>query len=82
MSLEAGRQLGPYEIVDGLRLDQSVIVAGSERVVVDGQPMTRGADRDYTIDYIRGTVTFTSRRPIDANSRIAVSIVPTEAMTR
>lgn len=63
---------GPYEIVDGRRLDQSVIVAGSERVFVDGRPMVRGADRDYTIDYIRGTVTFTSRRPIDANSRIAV----------
>ena len=27
---------GPYEIVDGLRLDQTVIVAGSERVTVDG----------------------------------------------
>ena len=34
--------------------------------------MTRGADRDYTIDYIRGTVSFTSRRPITVNSRIAV----------
>jgi hypothetical protein len=63
---------GPYEIVDGLRLDQSVIVAGSERVGVDGQTMLRGADRDYTIDYIRGTVSFTARRPITANSRIAV----------
>lgn len=63
---------GPYEIVDGLRLDQSVIVAGSERVVVNGQTMVRGADRDYTIDYIRGTVSFTSRRPITSNSRIAV----------
>lgn len=63
---------GPYEIVDGRRLDQSVVVAGSERVVVGGQQMVRGADRDYTIDYIRGTVTFTSRRPITANSRIAV----------
>jgi hypothetical protein len=63
---------GPYEIVDGLRLDQSVIVAGSERVSVDGVPMVRGTVRDYTIDYIRGTVTFTSLRPITANSRIAV----------
>ncbi|RKZ17967.1 hypothetical protein DRQ53_02050 [bacterium] len=63
---------GPYEIVDGLRLDQSVIVAGSERVFVDGMLVRRGADRDYTIDYIRGTVSFTSRLPITANSRIAV----------
>ena len=63
---------GPYEIVDGLRLDQSVIVAGSERVSVDGITMVRGAVRDYTIDYIRGTVTFTALRPITANSRISV----------
>lgn len=63
---------GPYEIVDGKRLDQSVIVAGSERVLVDGALMVRGADRDYTIDYIRGTVVFTARRGINSNSRIAV----------
>ncbi len=63
---------GPYELLDGARLDQSFIVAGSERVWVDGSIATRGADRDYVIDYVRGTITFTERRPVGPENRLAV----------
>lgn len=63
---------GPYELLDGLRLDQSFIVAGSERVWLDGVSMTRGENRDYTIDYIRAELRFTERRPIGNQSRIAI----------
>lgn len=63
---------GPYELLDGLRLEQSFIVAGSERVFVDGELQTRGEDRDYVIDYVRGTLTFTETRPIGPENRIAV----------
>lgn len=63
---------GPYELLDVRGIGTRFIVAGSERVWVDGAQMTRGEDNDYTIDYVRGTVTFTSRRPIDVSTRIAI----------
>ncbi len=62
---------GPYELLNGLRDSESYIIAGSERVWVDGEPQTRGENRDYTIDYIRGTITFTELRPIGPENRIA-----------
>ena len=55
---------GPYELLDGLRLQQSFIVAGSERVFVDGELQVRGDSRDYVIDYVRGTITFSETRPV------------------
>lgn len=63
---------GPYELLSGLRLDQSFIVAGSERVWVDGELVVRGETNDYTIDYIRGTIRFTPRLPVSPDRRIAV----------
>ncbi len=63
---------GPYELLDGLRLQQTVIVAGSERVWVDGDLQVRGDSRDYVIDYVRGTITFNESRPIGPENRIAV----------
>jgi hypothetical protein len=32
------------------------MVAGSEKVLLDGMPLVRGADHDYVIDYVRGTL--------------------------
>jgi hypothetical protein len=61
---------GPYQL--GAAGSGVFLVAGSERVRLDGQPMTRGADRDYVVDYVRGTVTFTYRRLITADSEIVV----------
>lgn len=63
---------GPYELLDVRQVGTTFIVAGSERVWVNGERMTRGEDQDYTVDYVRGTITFTSRRPIDATTRIAI----------
>ena len=62
---------GPYELLNGLRDDESFIVAGTERVWVDGQPQVRGENNQYTIDYIRGTITFTQARPVGPDNRIA-----------
>ncbi len=63
---------GPYRLsgVDGE--PQIVVVAGSERVYIDGQLMSRGEANDYTIDYASGEVTFASRRLITSASRIVV----------
>ncbi len=63
---------GPYYLGGGASSGNLFIVAGSERVTLDGEVLTRGQDRDYIIDYVRGTVTFTYRRLITAESTIVV----------
>ena len=66
-----GRQ-GPYQLTDRNGNGGISVVAGSEVVTVDGTRMARGEAADYAIDYERGRVTFTNRRPIGATSRITV----------
>ncbi len=69
---EEGKQ-GPYVLVpQGVGSFSEGVVAGSERVVLDGEELHRGADADYVVDYGAGTLTFTTHRPITAQSRIAV----------
>lgn len=63
---------GPYFLAGAGGGANLFLVAGSERVTLDGVLLTRGADRDYTIDYVRGSVTFTYRRLITAESTIVV----------
>ncbi len=63
---------GPYFLGGGPSGQNLFIVAGSERVVMDGQVLTRGSDRDYVIDYVRGTVTFTYRRLVTSETFILV----------
>jgi hypothetical protein len=63
---------GPYRLSAGEGAANLFLVAGSERVTLDGQPLVRGADRDYVVDYVLGTVTFTYRRLITSESLITV----------
>jgi hypothetical protein len=63
---------GPYRLGGGEVGGSLFIVAGSERVTLDGEVLTRGTDRDYVIDYVQGTITFTYRRLITAESLIVV----------
>jgi hypothetical protein len=51
---------------------EGVVVAGSERVWLDGRELTRGDSNDYVIDYSRGEIEFTNRRLITKDSQIAV----------
>jgi hypothetical protein len=62
---------GPYVLAADRRSAQ--IVPGSEEVYLDGIPMTRGWDQDYTIDYSTGELVFTNRRIITRLSRIEAS---------
>ena len=66
-----GRQ-GPYQLTDGNGNPLISVVAGSEGVTLDGVRLTRGESADYFMDYDRGRVTFTNRRPISSASRITV----------
>ena len=69
---EEGKQ-GPYELTArGAQADDAGVVAGTEAVWLDGVALRRGADADYVMDYGAGTVTFTVRHPVTAQSRIAV----------
>lgn len=64
---------GPYALTGGAgETGGAGVVAGSEVVTVDGQRMSRGESADYAMDYERGRVTFTNRRPISSASRITV----------
>jgi hypothetical protein len=63
---------GPYELLSARRFNSVVILPGSETVYFDGRVLGRGAENGYTIDYNRGTVTFTERVPVTDDSEIVV----------
>ncbi|MFH1852483.1 MAG: hypothetical protein ABIA75_09070 [Candidatus Neomarinimicrobiota bacterium] len=63
---------GPYSLTSVAGSRDIVVVAGSEKVYIDGQRLTRGENNDYVIDYSVGEVTFTARRLIHADSDIQV----------
>lgn len=72
-----GRQ-GPYRLTgkNGERL--IIILAGSEKVYVNGEKMQRGEGNDYTMDYNSGEITFTAQRVITNISRIVVDFEYTD----
>jgi len=63
---------GPYQLTGTQGLREIIILAGTERVWIDGELMTRGEDNDYTIEYANGQITFTRNRLITEDSRITV----------
>ncbi|MCX7983422.1 MAG: hypothetical protein N3A63_00740 [Bacteroidetes bacterium] len=74
---------GPYRLRGKNGEQYILVIAGSERVYVDGVLMTRGETHDYVIDYANGEIIFTSRRIITSASRIVVDFEYSErAYTR
>ncbi|MBM4160027.1 MAG: hypothetical protein FJ217_02905 [Ignavibacteria bacterium] len=63
---------GPYRLSGREGSGRPVIIAGTERVYVNGEVMTRGETQDYTIDYASGEIFFSPRRLITNASRITV----------
>ncbi len=63
---------GPYLLADPNNDHSIIVIAGTERVYVNGERMTRGETNDYTIDYGNAELTFTTRRLISRSSRITV----------
>ena len=63
---------GPYYLttVDGL--SNTVVSSGSEKVWLNGVLLKRGEDLDYTIDYSKGEVYFTSKNLIYFDSDIDI----------
>ncbi|MEW6050569.1 MAG: hypothetical protein AB1644_05850 [Candidatus Zixiibacteriota bacterium] len=71
---------GPYQMGNENRAVP--VVPGSERVWLDGVLMDRGADKDYTVDYPSGQITFNVNHPIDRRSRVEIDYEPLAAAYR
>jgi hypothetical protein len=69
---------GPYRLLGANNERDIIVIAGTERVYVDGEVQTRGETNDYTIDYSTSEVTFTTRRLITSASRIVVDFEYTD----
>ena len=70
MGLEGNQ--GPYQLQAEDGSINIIVLAGTERVWIDGEFMTRGQNNDYTIEYANGQITFTRHRLITSESRIVI----------
>ena len=69
---------GPYRLSGVNNEREIIIIAGSEKVFVDGQEIRRGENNDYTIEYANAQITFTANRLITSASRITIDFEYTD----
>lgn len=78
---QEGKQ-GPYQLTGKNGERDILVLAGTERVYVDGTLQDRGENNDYVIDYGLAQITFTNKNLITSQSRIEVDFEYAEAFQR
>ncbi len=73
---------GPYLLTGQNGEREIIVLAGTEKVFVDGIPQTRGENNDYVIDYGLAQITFTNKKLITSENRIEVDFEYTSAFQR
>ncbi len=63
---------GPYLLTGRNNERAIIVVAGTERVYINGEQMVRGETNDFIIDYSTGELTFTPRRLVTSASRMTI----------